>query len=326
MPSKDRLFAVLRLALTVALLAFLVERIGLDQLRTVLGTLNPVYYLAILALLLADAILRALNWARLLGTRGSAVRLRETLYSYLVGGFFGTFIPSSLGTDVTRAILVARRNNIGAADSASAMVVLNLMSLLALCLIGLVSAGLMVTSIGNSQIAIPIALICLAYLALFPFLIRGWLPFAGLFKGGFLGGLADRARGFAQVLSSYADRPRTLAAVLGVAFLNQTLSIIIVYTVSLFLALNVPILYFVAFVPVITLSRLVPVSVAGLGAEQGIFVFLFHQAGVPPAEAFLMSLVLSVTNVSFFSSGGLLYAATNLFGLMRPTGAVRERP
>jgi uncharacterized membrane protein YbhN (UPF0104 family) len=45
------------------------------------------------------------------------------VYAYLVGGFFGTFIPSSLGADLSRAYLIARKKK--ASYSVSAIVALN---------------------------------------------------------------------------------------------------------------------------------------------------------------------------------------------------------
>jgi uncharacterized protein (TIRG00374 family) len=320
-PTRQMLTRVLRLLFTAGLLTFLVHRIGLDQISTVLHSLNPAYYAAILAMLLVDTLLRAYNWGNLLRTRGIDLSLREMVYAYLTGGFFGTFIPSSLGADFSRAYLIARRNKLGGAESASAILVLNLIGMLALCLIGIVSSLVLLFSFAQTRLALLILAGCLAFVAFFPLLLRGGVALLFVFNLPVLQRFRARVEQFSQALASFAGRRATMAGALGIAFLNQGLSILIVFTISLFLALDIPFIYFVAFIPVVTLSRLIPISVAGLGAEQGIFVFLFHQAGVPAAEAFLMSLTLSVTNLSFLMIGGLLYAAGGLLGIARTSAS-----
>jgi uncharacterized membrane protein YbhN (UPF0104 family) len=106
-----------------------------------------------------------------------------------------------------------------------------------------------------------------------------------------------------------------LASVLGIAMLNQGLAVLVVFTIAQALGPEVPFFYFLAFVPIMTLSRLIPLSVAGLGAEQGVFVVVFSQAGMPAAQAFLMSLILSVVNLTFVLAGGVIYGVGNLRGL-----------
>jgi glycosyltransferase 2 family protein len=314
---KNRLPALLRFVLAIALLLFLIQRIGLEEMQLVLSSVNPVYFAVLYSLLALDAVLRAYNWNALLQTKNYQLPLWQITYSYLVGGFWGTFIPSSLGTDVSRAFLVARRNRVNAQDSALAMIVLNLMGLLALCTIGFVSTFLLWRILHDSTIAWPFLLICLAYVTLFPFLLRGWMPAGERLWLPQSERFFAKIRKFSTALRAFGDDRRAMLKVGTVALLNQLLGIFIVYTVSLALEINVPFHYFVAFVPIVVLSRLIPFSIAGLGGEQGVFVFLFAQVGVPYAEAFLISLILSVTNLSFTFLGGLVYTLDSFLNLLR---------
>jgi glycosyltransferase 2 family protein len=301
-------------------LAFLLRRIGLEQLRLVLASLDPLWFLLIYALLAADALLRSWNWGVLLSSRGHRLPLRALFGNYMIGGFMGTFIPSSLGTDLSRALLAARRNGVGAQDSALVMLVLNLVGLLALCLVALLSVGALLQVREGAALASVVIPVCLAYLALFPLLLRGWMPADPGLKLPLLRPLLRRIREFSAALRSLGADRKALLWVLSAALLSQLLAIVIIYTISVALAASIPFLYFLAFVPIITLSRLIPLSIAGLGAEQGVFVLLFAQAGVPTAQAFLISVILSVTNVSFTLLGGGIYALENAGQLRREKG------
>ena len=313
---KKRLFAFLRFLLAVGLVLFLVNHIGLEQLALVLSSLNPAYFALLYGILLLDAVLRAYNWSLLLRTRDHFLPIWEMLYNYLVGAFWGTFIPSSFGVDISRTFLIARRNEIKMRDSALALLVLNMIGLLALCIIAFFSAFLLLNVLDDPAIVWLIVPICLAYVMLFPFLMRGWMPDGKRFQLFKLEPLLARIRQFSTALRTFKNHRATMIGVLIIAFLNQILGILIFYTVSLALDINVPFILFLTYVPIITLSRLIPFSIAGLGAEQGIFVFLFAQSGVPAAEAFLISFILSVTNISFTLLGGGIYTLNSLHHLL----------
>jgi hypothetical protein len=123
--------------------------------------------------------------------------------------------------------------------------------------------------------------------------------------------------GFSGALRAVRDDRRALATVLGIALLNQFLAVVMVFTTSSALGTGAPFFYFVALVPMMTISRLIPASVAGFGAEQGVFVLLFALAGVPPATAFFISLTLSATALTFVLLGGVIYAVEQAGPLRR---------
>lgn len=315
--GRNQLGTFLRLFFAAALLAFLLRRIGVSELQQVLQQVEPAFLSILFLLLLSDAGLRSFNWGYLLEARTPRPPLVGLLFSYLAGGFFGTFIPSSLGTDVTRAILVTRRYGIDSTDSVVAMLVLNLVNLLGLCLFALFSCALLFVASRGETIIWVLGPTALAYCLLFPFLLRGWRPLTVSENRIFLDRIASILNRFSTALRQYNDRRPLLARSLIIALLNQTISIFAVYCVSLSLGLDVPLYFIAAFVPAISLSRLIPMSIAGIGAEQGIFVLLFLQVGVEPAESFLMSLLLSLSNLCLVLFGGFLYLVDNFRSLLR---------
>ncbi|KAA3657428.1 MAG: UPF0104 family protein [Chloroflexi bacterium] len=315
--TKQNLLSIVRLVITIGLLYFLVSRIGTEQLKTVFNSLNPIYLAIIFGLLLIDTIIRSLNWRLLLQVQSYQIPVAKMIYSYMVGGFFGAFIPSSLGTDFARALLVTQQHKVTSHKSMAAIVALNLINLLALCIIGLISSVLVLLIMDNSSFAILVILVSAAYLVLFPVLVKGRIIYPEkLMKNSIISKFMRKLQDFSDALNQYAVQRNILFKAIGLALINQSFSIIIVYSISLFLDLKIGFVYFVMFIPIITISRLIPISIAGLGAEQGIFVFFFAQVGVLPAESFLISLVLSISILLFSLSGGVLYTAVNLFSFI----------
>ncbi len=326
--NRKAFFRILRLAVAAGLMFFLLRRIGLEQLCTVLETRQPFYFLLLVALVCLDAVLRASNWGALLGTRGHNLRLREMIFNYMAGAFFGTFIPSSLGTDVTRAVLVSRRNGVGAGDSALAMIVLNLMGLLALSLIGIVSALILLGIHNGYKLPLLIVAMCGSFLALFPLLMSGHIPFSGkLGQYRRLQAVLGKLMEMSAALAAFKGHRLVMKRVLLVSILNQAIAISMVFIAACALGVDVSLLFCIAVVPVIAISRLVPISIAGLGGEQGIFVLLFAQAGVAEAEAFMISLTVTFANLGLALLGGLVYNLNSLWKLVAGSkGGVKTPP
>ena len=305
---KSRALNVLKVVLAVGLLVYLVAGIGPDRLGLVLQSFDVRYFVVLYLLQFADLFLRAANWRALLRARGARVPMLETVRHYLVGGFLGSVVPSSLGTDVGRAYQVAQRHRIPVQDVSLAIVVLNLVGLLATCLMALVGAALLVALGGNTRILWGVVPVAAGYVLIFPLLLGGWMPEPSLPRWPRVERALGMLSGFSAALRSFRDDRRALATVLGIALLNQFLAVVMVFATSSALDTGAPFYYFLALVPMMTLSRLIPASVAGFGAEQGVFVLLFAQAGVPAATAFFISLTLSVTAFTFVMLGGLIYA------------------
>jgi hypothetical protein len=69
------------------------------------------------------------------------------------------------------------------------------------------------------------------------------------------------------------------------------------------------------FVPVTTATLLVPISIAGLGVREGLYVTLFAALGLPAAQAVALSLAVYSLDVATGLAGGVTYFAAGLLGL-----------
>jgi len=88
----------------------------------------------------------------------------------------------------------------------------------------------------------------------------------------------------------------------------QVLRIVQAYLLGLAVGITQPLSTYVAFIPLILLVMLLPVTVNGLGTSQAAFVWFFGQAGVGRAEAFALSILFVALGIVGNLPGGLLYA------------------
>ncbi len=315
--SNRNLINSLKLGLTVTLLYILTRNIGIGELIESVGYLKTNYLLIIPFLLFIDLTIRAWNLRILLSSKKIIIKVPTLIYIYLVGGFLGAFLPSSFGTDFARIALLSKERSINVRDSATSIMVLNMISLLSLSIIGLISSIVLSSFISNIKLVLIFILTCLAYIFIFPLFMFGRVPDLK-----FLGRIGDigviaRIQELSSALRWFGKDKRTLLRVFGISMINHFLSVLIAYTISRSLQLSTPLSFFMMLMPLVTIVRLIPISIAGLGVEQGIFVYVLHEVGAPTAGAFLLSLILSTSLLGFALVGGLVYGVENLGSIFR---------
>jgi uncharacterized membrane protein YbhN (UPF0104 family) len=109
-------------------------------------------------------------------------------------------------------------------------------------------------------------------------------------------------------LRKYSSERRVLALVFTASVAVQVLRVLQAYCLGRSLGLPLgPSVYF-AFIPVILIVMLLPISVNGIGTSQVAFVAMFSRAHVDPADAFALSVLFLALGVVGNLPGGVLYA------------------
>ena len=262
-------------------------------------------------LVVADRALMAYRWLVLLCIIEPAERpsFREVMRIFFVSSFLGTFLPASVGGDAVRVYSMARLNVRGSDAVASVFMdrMLGVASLFVMAAVGLLLARDLAA---NTTIVLSLAVaasVCLVTLA---------VVFSGRVARGvsaLLTPLPPAWRGAAdRVLDSirrYAAYHGRLANVLAGSIAVQILRVVQAYFLGLGLAIALPLPAYFAFVPLILLVMLLPVTFNGIGTSQVAFVWFFGRAGVPAAQAFTLSVLFVALGVVGNLPGGLLYAA-----------------
>lgn len=278
----------------MALLAALVAHVGTSAIHEALARLSLASLALPLAIVLLDALVRAESWRLLLRLHGVVAGRSVVISSHLAGTAYGIIVPSSLGTDAARTWLLARSGVTGT-SSVSSMLGLNLLNLFAVLIVSTLATFVLREVPALAALRASVPLTCAAYAVLLALLlsshsplprVRGWLPRYGSFAR-----IAHWLSNVAEELHALRSHPRTLAALLLIAIVNQLLSVATVVAVGRALALDVPMSSYLVVVPLFTLARLVPMSVAGFGGDQLASVILFGAVGVGGAASAAISLV-----------------------------------
>jgi glycosyltransferase 2 family protein len=308
---KRSAFLVAKIAVSIALLVYLLSTTDLDALQrrvragdTLLLGLAMALYAAILAI-------STWRWRVLLEAQGYTIPLAHLSGSYLVATFFNNFLPSNIGGDVVRVRDSSRLT--GSTTTSLAVVaidrILGLGALYVLALSAFIMGGPSVRGLAGARsvlLALGLVFAGLAYVFFRPGIARRVVSASGL------GRLPWALKRFETVQSAvHVYRSRVHAVWL--AFLGSVaLQAIVVYyyfTVARALRIPLPLSACFLMVPLCTLVQTVPISFNGWGIRESVFILYFHQVGLGKDSALAFSLVGAGLIVLMSLSGAIVWTA-----------------
>jgi uncharacterized membrane protein YbhN (UPF0104 family) len=106
--------------------------------------------------------------------------------------------------------------------------------------------------------------------------------------------------------------PGLAGAAIAVSVVGQAGFIAAWLLVSAGLRLDVPVMAFVVFVPLVSVATMLPITVSGLGIREGVWALLMAPFGVPAADAVVCSLLFYVASLAVGGIGGVLFVRSGL--------------
>jgi len=304
--TRKRLLDLLKVAVSLVLIIILLRSIDLNALWEVVRNADPWYLLAAQIVLMLGVVVRAYRWQILVHDQRVDASLRELVSLYFVGFLFNNLLPSGFGGDAVKMYELSQRSHQGA-EAVSSVLVDRFMGLIALQMIGLVALVFSWQLVPSEIKVLTVLLFGVSLLAAWVVSYRRLWEF-----------LAERVPLFDRLLSieavhslvsslqSYSGS--ALLRALGVGLVFNVLLIAANVLIGVSLGVDLPLAYYMIFVPLTSLVLILPISFAGLGVREGTYVVLFRQAGVAPEVALSMSLLVYVLGtVAPGLVGGVIY-------------------
>lgn len=306
---------LLRLVVAVALTAYVLSRSDPSAvLHAAAGANLSLVGVAIL-LALVDRALMAYRWIALLcivdpGDRPPLARLLEIFF---VSTFLGTFLPASVGGDAVRAYSLSR-DRVSGSEAVATVFMDRMLGVASLLLLGVAGVALAQDLAANAAIVAALlatAGACAVTLAIiFSERIGAWVgATARLVPVSAIQRMAD---GIVAAVQRYRRFHGQLAYVLAASVAVQVLRVVQAYYLGRAVGITAGLPVYFAFVPLILLVMLLPITINGLGTSQAAFVWFFARAGVPAPLAFALSVLFVGLGIVGNLPGGLIYAMRGL--------------
>jgi glycosyltransferase 2 family protein len=312
----------LRISITVLACALLV--IYVVDVRAVLQTLSrcdPLWALIALGVFTLDRVLMSFKWGLLLTIRGYRITLTQRLMVYCSSMMWGLALPSTVGADGIRVVLV-RRFGVRVDDGLATILVergLGFISALLMAVMSLLLLRLVVPDAAAYDYALlaGIASLLIAIIVLV-------LSFSSNAVTSVLSVLPARLANssVARLVSRLHEAYRSLAFDRGRLMLffaltvaEQLLMAVCYGLVAMALQLEFNSIFLLAAVPLAILISRLPISIDGLGVYEGIFIGIMTLGGMRPDDSLALSLAARAFQIVVWLPWWLMLVAR--------TGAVR---
>jgi uncharacterized membrane protein YbhN (UPF0104 family) len=313
---------IIRPLLALGLMALLIVNLKHADFLHKLAAAKPAFIAGAIGAVILDGLARAWNWAQLIRAMhpGKSARFGAVLRLYWAGSFMGHFLPSSAGTDALRAMLAARSVGGPVSAHAAGVVMLNLISLITGCAVGLICVVWMTIATGGQGVrwiaialfSAPIGVAAVGYWLLRD--QRGFVLRVLRLMRGRLRKLRRGMRRFVDRLLVFERLDVKAAPIFGIAVLTLLTRASVYALVGRAVGLELPGPAWVALVPGYALSGLIPYSVSGYGGDQAAIVYFLTGFGASAGGAFAFALIVPLITLTFNMLGGfaLLFGGVRL--------------
>ena len=265
----------LRLGVSIGLVTFVLWRAGLGEIAAIIGRISLAGGALVVLLHTGDRLLMSYKWHRLLRTRGVEVGLGEAIRAYYVSSFASIFLPMTVGADMVRITVMrsSRANSETVIASIALERALGALSQSVFC-------AFSVLLIFALQMQLPVKYSTLVIAATGAVLVLSLsIPLSFRIAANVQQrlnqrpGLAGRLGTFAGEYAGWRDHPREIWIFLLLTLLEGLFPIVTYLAAAAALDISTIPMEMAAIVPVVYLIARLPISVAGIGVEQGGFAY-----------------------------------------------------
>lgn len=295
-----------RIVVTLALLGIVASQIDWSRMAGRIRNGHPLDFLLAVALVLGALIVGACRWWLLLRRAEVGLSASRLVRVYAVATFSGTFLPTTLGGDVTRALLVARRGPL--LTRVTITIIMDRVG----GLIGLV--GLAWIAFAFHSAGVPDgARVFLAWVTATA-AVGSLLVLLAVFRGSGVARvviprrLVSVAREWRLLLRNYARDPWMLIVLVASSLLFQALISLQLVMLARAIDVHLPFATAAVVLALVTVVTLIPISIGGFGVREGSYVVLLAGASIAATDATLIS-VLSVATLFLASLPGAFMLA-----------------
>ncbi len=286
----------LQFGFSLLALYIIARNLDLSVLKSQAGEVNPLRLAIAFSFHFVALFVSLIRWQLLLRPLGIRLSWFAVGWVYMMGGFFNSFLPTSIGGDAVRILKTGEWSGHPAEATVSVVVErwTGLIAFLLFCLLALVLGAHKVLGLTWSLMILVLTLGMVLVLA---FVMRRVDPDADGNRN--VGLIVEKWLKFRHAMVRYRDSPGafTWAMIWGLVVQG----VLILYYGVLAWSLNLPVHWMglAVAVPLSELVSMIPVSLGGFGTREAVFFGLAGLLRMPPELAVWLALVRGLLGVLF---------------------------
>jgi uncharacterized protein (TIRG00374 family) len=236
----------------------------------------------------------AFKWGILVRTHEKDASFKSLLKGYYITSVLGTVLPSTVGEDVLRGYTVSR-SGITSKNIVSSIIMERMLGLMSMITLVIVSIGLFILTQETTFEYFLFSAIILLFVLCISLMISLNEKFTQFILNRWLTGktskIAKLLHDILESYSQYRSKKKNLVIFFLLSLLENSFCILNVYLIANSLHLEVSIISAFYVAPTIVLLSRLPISIGGLGVQEGAFIILLSLIGLNTTSSFTISIV-----------------------------------
>lgn len=307
---KKSIKTLLKILISIGLITIIfTTQVSLLEVATNFKMLNLWYVPLIVAFLVLNYVISSIRWKKLLIFENCEdISVYYLIRLYFIGAFFNNFMITSIGGDVYKVFKLGQKIK-SKSNAFSATFMERFTGIIALVLIayvGLISnlqqwlTFLPETIMKNENLTYFVE-----FLLFFGFWIATGIAFISL---KFSAKKIKKIQSVYDSLSMYKNKNSVIILAFVTSFIVQFIAIFTQFFIFKALGIDLPLLYSLLVLPVVTIISFFVPSLNGVGVQDFLYIQLFSFVGVPQAMAVLASIIYHLFRLLVSLLGGAFYA------------------
>jgi uncharacterized protein (TIRG00374 family) len=311
---KSIYFLVFKVFFSLSLLLVVSLRVDFMRLRELIRSAEVQYLLYAFLVFAVMQFLSVLRWKTLLASNNLDISVKRLAHIQLVGLFFRYLLPTSIGEEVVKIAKVTKTSGNLSAVTISALCARGIGIMV---MLGVASVSMLFAYQVLSTHEIRVILGGLLGAAI----VAAGVMYSPRFFADLLRKLSTIFRGttvFSKCITIYDSMKhfhfasRSLGLAAGISLGIFLASALATYSITRGFHLDISLEYLLAFLPLISLVTLFPLTFNGVGIREGAFIYFFSRLGASSTEVLLLPLTEYLLIAIFGLIGGIGYLLENL--------------
>jgi uncharacterized protein (TIRG00374 family) len=273
---SGKIFALLKITVTVLLFYLLFRKVDFHQFWMILRAARlDILLIGFLAIWIGHYMC-LFRWRMLMRPLMPILSLSHLFGIYCIGLFFNLTFPTVVGGDVVK-VYYAGRPSKRYAQSFAATFLDRDAGMFAMMILACIATIIHPVSLSRIPVALIVWGTTIGFAAVNILLFATSLHqlLTNLLRSLRMSHLAKKIDSISDAFQIMGQHWFLLVNSLIISLINQLLVIMVTWIMAIGLRIDIPVLYFFVFVPVITIISMIPVSLAGMGLRESAFVSLF---------------------------------------------------
>jgi uncharacterized protein (TIRG00374 family) len=305
---KAKVFTCAKIAITVLLFRYIFRNIDFHEFGATLKNARIGILILGFCVVWLGHYVCVYRWRMLMRPLMPVPSLMNLFSIYCIGLFFNLTFPTVVGGDVVKMYYVGKPNKAYARSFAATFLDRDA-GMFAMMIIGCVA--ILIHPVGVP--GIPVGLIIWAAFAAFvagniaifaPYFHR---RMTNLLRRFHLAKIAAKVDAISDAFLIMGKHKMLLFMSLMISFVNQLLVNAVTWIMAIGLRIDIDPMWFLIFIPVITLISMIPISLNGMGLREYAFMSLFGAIGVDRESCIALGLLSSIVTILSSLPGGVVY-------------------